>query len=162
MALHPSTDLASQVIARRAGESNTAGAPVLIVAGAATDNVERTGPTIDRNVDGQGLADSCVLEIAALYALAAAATCARRIQIQESVDDSVWGASEELQAAATVVGTGPGGGGNVDCGQSLGLNLRGRQRYIRFLITDNLSAGGVDTGFYAARCVLGGYPVTSV
>jgi hypothetical protein len=160
--LSPTTNLGTHTRSARAGESNTAGAPVLIVAGAATDNVERTGPTVDRNVDGQGLADSCVLEIAGLYTLGAAATCSRRIRIQESADDSVWAAAEEIQAAATVVGTGPGGGGNVNCGQSVDMNLRGRQRYIRFLVTDDLSAGAADTGFYAARAVLGGYPVTPV
>jgi hypothetical protein len=160
--MHLPKNLGAHVIARHAGDSNTAGAPILIVAAAATDNVERTGPTVDREVAGHGLADSCVLEIAALYTLAAAATCSRRIRIQESADNAVWGAEEELQAAATVVGTGPGGGGNVVCDQSLDLDLSGRERYIRFLITDDLSAGAADTGHYHAKAILGGFQVEPV
>jgi hypothetical protein len=153
--IHPAQDLAGNIVERYANDSNTAGTPVLIVAAAATDNVERTGPTIDRVVNG-AMADSAVIATSFRMALTAADTLTLRHRIQESDDAAVWAAAEQIEAV-TVYATGGGGGTNEAGVTDIRLDLRGRRRYLRLLVTADLSAGAADTGHYHSVITLGGF-----
>jgi len=155
MSIRPTTDIGGHVSHAYAGASSTTGAPVLIVAAAATDNVKRTGATVDRAT--HNMPESAVLTIAGLFTLGDAATCKFAAEILESDDGSNWGSAVALFALADgLAGTGPGGGGNVTCLKTLDMVLKGRKRYFRVDITCDLSAGSADTGHYTAQYVFGG------
>ena len=158
--LTPSQDLGANTRAVYCGTTQAAGAPIAIIAAGAGDNVQVVGATVDR-LGTSGMPDSAVVTVAGLAALAAAATLTVAAEIQESVDGNVWAAAEVLYAA-TIVATGPGGGGNVTFLRETDVNLRGRLRFFRINVTPDLSAGAVDTAVVTATALLGGASVVPV
>jgi hypothetical protein len=119
-----------------------------VVAGGAGDNVEQTGPTIDRlGSDGANLT-SGRLDIAWTVSLAATKTASLGLKIQDSADGSVWNAAVVI-TAPTVVKTGA-----VVASQGLtsyAIDLIPRARYVRFLWTMDLSAADTDTAIASAQ-----------
>jgi len=127
-----------------------------LVAAGAGDNTEVTGPTIDRyGASGVQRYASAVLSVGTRAVLAAAATLSLRLRYQESADGAAWDAAVELYAP-TVVSTGGGGGSTEQTVTETKMDLSARKRYLRFLVTPDLSAGGADTAEFVAQCVLGG------
>ena len=152
--IYPSQDVTGNVVGKFACASENSGAPSLVTAGGTGDGVEVEGETLDR-MTGTALADSCVLEIGFLAALADTESVSFAVDYQESDDGSTWDTAVELQAS-TAAATSSGGTnefGVVD----LGLNLRGLKRYVRFNVTCTMSAGATDTALFAAVAVFGGY-----
>lgn len=126
------------------------------VAAGAGDNSEVTGPTIDRyGASGVQRYNSAVVAVGTRAVLTAAATLSLRLRYQESADGSNWDAAVELYAP-TVVSTGGGGGSTEQQVKETSLDLSARKRYLRFLVTPDLSAGATDTGEMVAQCILGG------
>lgn len=115
------------------------------VAGGAGDNATVTGVTIDRLGFGNGsLAGVLNAGVAYDAVLAAAATLSISYVVQDS-DDGVTFASYRT-GAASVVATGPAGGGAVNGVFDIGsINLSSARRYIRLNYTPDLSAANTDT-----------------
>jgi hypothetical protein len=151
--MKPLQAIGSHVNTVIANATNTSGAPVLIVAAAATDNVARTGTAVDLNT--YGLPKSAVLSFKGLFTLGATETATLTMATQDSADNSTWNTAV-TQYAAAVVGTGPTGGGNVECTAEANIDLSGFERYVRAVVTVDLSASSTDTGFYVAEFILGG------
>lgn len=145
--ISPSTDLGAHVKGAYGGCTNTAGAPIIVVAGGAGDAVANTGTSIDR----LGY-DSCVVTFTSLAALTAAKTLALACEYQTSADNSSWATAVALQAS-TVVST---GAGNVAAVTEFDLDLRGKDRYIRFNFTPNLSHTSTDEAIVTCSVQLGG------
>jgi hypothetical protein len=155
MSVHPPTDLAGNVTTNLGVICSNAGVPSVITAGAGLDNAEWTGPTIDRRV-GIGLAHSAQIATTWIASLTAAQTISLRHRYQTSPDNATWSAAVEIEAL-TAKATGPGGGGNAQGIDEHSLNLRPLDRYIRFLTTLDLSAGGADLAVFTTTVVLGGF-----
>lgn len=117
---------------------------------------EVTGPSIDRMPDGgsEGY-DSAVIVHAGRADLDENETVSLRTRIQESSDDSNWDTAEEIEAAQ-VVATGGGGGTSENYHRKLALDLAGRKRYVRLLVTPIGSRNGTDLLHGAVCAVLGG------
>jgi hypothetical protein len=115
------------------------------VAGGAGDNATVTGATIDRLGFGNGsLAGVLNAGVAYDAVLASAATLSISYVVQDS-DDGVTFASYRT-GAASVVATGPAGGGAVNGVFDIGsINLSSARRYIRLNYTPDLSAANTDT-----------------
>lgn len=150
MGMTPVTDLGAHVKGAYCGCTNSAGAPIAIVAAGAGDNTAVEGKAVDR----LGY-DSAVAVIGFLAALAETETLSIAAEIQESADGVSWDTAEELQAAA-VAATGGSGGSNEYGKVEFDLNLRGRKRYFRINHTPDLSATGTDTAISMASVILGG------
>lgn len=151
MLLAPATDLAGAVNAYAANYAqDSSGDPKQTVAGATEDNVKVTGLTIDR----QGY-DSAVLAIAGAAVLAQDKTASFAVEYQDSADGSTWNTAVAMQAS-TVAATGGTGGSTENFVIELGLNLRNRQRYVRFNVQMDLSASATDVCSWSAAAILGG------
>jgi len=107
-------------------------------------------------VDTQGLGS---LKAVVVYTatLAAAATLSITANFQEDADGNGVGTDYGAALAATVVATGPEGGGTVKGTVELDLRtVAGADRYLRLQFTPNLSAADTDVAELAAIYVLGG------
>lgn len=124
-------------------------------AGGAGDATEVNGASIDR----QALANthqSVVVAIPAVATLASGATLTIAANLQDSDNDSDWTDFGDA-LAATVVATGPSGGGVRRGVAKLSQNISGARRYLRVQVTPNLSAAGTDTAIQSeATFVFGG------
>ena len=131
------------------------------LAGGAGDNVEVTGPSIDRMPNGEQGFDAASVLHGGTAALDTAETLSIRTRIEESDDDSSFDAAVELEAP-TVVATGIGAA--ISYNHKVKVDLRGRKRFFRILTTPDLSRGATDTADGAAIVAVGGakvLPVTS-
>jgi hypothetical protein len=148
--LHPRKDLGAHVLSKAGGTTANAGAPSVITAAGALDNLKVTGQTIN-NINGGA---SGVLVLAGLTALGAAETLTAAVELQESSDGSSWDTAEVVEAATTVASG--GAGGNFHFLREYDIELAKRKQYIRFNVTLNLSAGAADTALAAWPFVIGG------
>lgn len=143
-----------------AGSSNTAGAPALIIAGGAGDNVQVVGPSIDRTAQL-----SASLVVSAIAALATNETLAFAVDIQDDDNSGFTSPNTVVLQAETILLTDPGGGSNQEGVLKLDVLLQDKQQFIRFRITPNLSRGSIDTATFGSTAVLGGddqYPSAAV
>jgi hypothetical protein len=152
------------------GAYNTAGAPVLIVADSATDNVAVDGEVIDRLVANSQMAKSATILIPFLATLSATETVSFLVTIKDSADGSSFGAATTLQAS-TVAATGEGGGSNEGGLVEINLSLDSYRRYVKVQVTCDLSQADIpevvepptpaveatDTATWACAVVLGGF-----
>lgn len=131
------------------------GAPVITVtAGGAGDGTEVTGTAVDR----LGLPEpflSVRASIPAVATLASGETLSIAANLQDSANNSDW--SDYGNAlAATVVATGPSGGGVARGAASLDVDLSHARRYIRLQYTPDASRAGTDTATVGAASLLFG------
>lgn len=132
-------------------------APMQITAGDANDGVAQNGPAIDR----LGY-DSAVLVVPVSAALAEAATLTINARLQESADGSTGWVDIPGAVTSNLVLTG-GVGGSTESGLlELNVNLRPCKRYVRAVITGDLSAATTDTQRFGAVLILGGSAVEPV
>lgn len=113
------------------------------------DNTEITGPAID--CFGYS---SLILSIGWLTSLTADKTLSILVKYQSSQDNSNWDTAVTLQAS-TVVSTGAKTAeGAIQT--TLALALADKKRYIKFLVTPDLSHSGTDTATVYGTAILGG------
>lgn len=137
-------------------------------AAGAGDNLAITGTGVDREGMSTGsLALSLDVEVAYDVTLASGATLSLTMNVQDSADNSTF--ADFATEVATVVATGPSGGARVQGIARLvvpsankptgtpGMGLSGARRYIRLVLTPDLSAGGTDTGVVQAIGVFSGF-----
>lgn len=133
---------------------------ITATAGGSGDATETNGAWIDR----QGF-QSVKVVVVWSTTLAAAATLSIAANLQDASAINGTGAADFGDAlAATVVATGPGGGGTVTGVTELDFDVSGADRYIRIQFTPDLSASGTDTARLAAVYIVGGsadQPVTA-
>jgi len=153
-----------------------AGTPVLVTAGGGADNVEQTGPWVNRNplLDTglpalspriQGPYESAVLAFVLDMNLAAAVTANFNFRIQTAVDGSGTGAADYGTAfPVTLVGTGPGGGGRITTvvRTNVDFNLSTANAFVGYKFTMNLSSASVDTAQVTPIWIFGGSDVIPV
>lgn len=150
-------DLGAFVRESFGGATNTAGVPILVVAGGAGDDVANVGATIDRSL--LDYPDSCVATILGLMSLGAADTLLLAVEIQESSDGSSFDSAEVLQAA-TLAATGGGGGTDENFAVKFDIDLRSRKQFFRINFTPDLTAANTDTGFAVCHIATGGHSPT--
>jgi len=121
-----------------------------IVAASGTDNIAVDGATIDR----QGY-QSLVGMIIYNATLTATKTISFTITQQESDDDSTWATATSVQAK-TVAATGETGGSTEVGIVTFDVNLAPEKRYVRYVITADLSAVATDTADWHCAITLGG------
>lgn len=137
-------------------------------AAGASDAVTWTGLTIDREGLSTGSlprsADAVVFYDATL---GSGKTLSLTIGVQDSADNSAW--SDYATETATVVATGPSGGGRVIGVARViipssnkptgtpGVDLNSARRYVRLNVLPDLSATGTDTGILASVWELAGF-----
>jgi hypothetical protein len=106
-----------------------------------------TGNTVDREGFGTGsLPMSALVSVAYEATLQSGATLSLAIDVQNAPDGATW--ADYQTVAATVVATGPSGGGTVKGEYNTQVLLSSAQRYIRFNYQPTFSSTGTDT-FYA-------------
>lgn len=136
-------------IAVRRAAANTS-----ITAGGGGDNTLVTGVIIDRTAVGNAL--SAVLAIPFTATLAANATLTISGVIQEGDAVNLSDAATLQTIPATVVATGPVGGGTVTGTFEVNVPLAAAGRYVRANFTPDLSAANTDTAALSAVLVFGG------
>lgn len=137
-------------------------------AGGGADNAAFTGLTIDREGFSTGsLPRSADIDVFFTATLAATHTLSLALTLNSSPDGSTWTAL--ATQTATVVATGPSGGGTVEGVLRMtppsadnpsnipGVNLGSAQRFLQLVVTPHLSAGSVDTAIIAGIGVFGGF-----
>lgn len=115
--------------------------------GAGHDNVAVTFPSCDR-LDYE----SATVLIAGIVNVSATFFLKDTIQLQDSADNSNWNTAVTLKAAANLV-AGAFNGGFQD---RFDLNLAQYNRYVRLVLTLQLTKGSIDTVAYGACFILGG------
>ena len=155
MGNHPALDLDGIVTEHDACSSENAGAPSVITAAGALDNVKVTGQAINRLAAPGNMADSAVIATHFLAGLADTETVSLAHEIQESDDASSWDAAEVIEAL-TVKGT-ASGAEDLRGVDKHALTLRGRKKFFRINVTLDLSAAGVDLASFATVVTQGGY-----
>lgn len=150
----PMNSVGQYVTMEDGNASATAGAPILVTAGGAGDNVKVDGATIDRK-NGTALAHSAKVGTGFLFALADTKTISLAHEIQESSDGSSWDTAEVIEAS-TVKATSDGGTNERGVDEH-SIDLMGRKRYFRINVTPDLSATATDDGFVFTIVALGGW-----
>ncbi len=146
-------DIGSRLKKLYGAATNTTGAPIIIVAAGAGDNVANTGAGIDR----QGF-NSAVVVLTGLSALADTKTLSLAVEYQTSTDDSTYATAVALQAS-TVVATGDTGGTNETSVTAFDIDLASFPRYFRVNFTPDLNATGTDEAIVTCAVLLGGADV---
>lgn len=145
--MHASMQNAGALIAARYGVAG-----VDVTAGGTGDATEVNCAWIDR----RGFA-SLKAVITYTATLAASATLTFAANLQDASDSSGTGAGDYGTAlAATVVATGPGGGGTLGGVVELDFDLSGTDRYVRLQATPNLSAANTDVCEFGVTYILAG------
>jgi len=143
----------------------------VITAGAGNDGVAVNGNIIDlQTLQNQGKKKfhSAKLMIPFTAVLAAAATLTATVVMQHGSAANLSDAATYLDElgvngkAATVVATGPGGGGTVRGVIEVSIALGGAKRYVRSVVTLNLSRANTDTVAAGGALVLGAAEETPV
>lgn len=125
-------------------------------AGGSGDNTAVNGAYIDR-LSSLGPVKSAKLVINYTTTLAATETLKFGAKIQDATDTGGTAVADFGTAvAATVVATGPDGGGTVTGTAEIDINLEGARQAIRAVITPDLSASGTDTAAWSATLILFG------
>jgi hypothetical protein len=138
-------------------------------AGGGSDSATFTGTVIDRAgfAGGQLMPLGADVDIAYGATLGSGKTLSIYLDLQDSPDGSNF--SDYATEAATVVATGPSGGGTVAGVMRMvipttnapsgtpGVDLNAARRYARLLIVPHLSATATDTAVIAAVGVFAGY-----
>lgn len=136
-------------IAVRRAAANTA-----ITAGGGGDNTAVSGVIHDRAALGNAL--SAVLAIPFTATLGAGNTLTISGVIQEGDAANLSDAATLQTIAATVVATGPSGGGTVTGTFEVDVPLAGAGRYVRANFTPDLDRANTDTAALSAVLVFGG------
>lgn len=123
-----------------------------VTAAGTGDATAINGTSFDRQ--SLNLPRSCVFTTLFSATLAATKTLSLTTVIQHSDDGSTWAAYQS--EAATVVATGPTGGGTVSGQHSIAVALGSAKRYVRAVVTPDLSASGTDTATVVESAVFGG------
>lgn len=145
--MHASMNNAVALIAARFGAAG-----VDVTAGGSGDATEVNCAWIDR----RGFA-SLKAVVTFTTTLAAAATLTFAANLQDASDGSGTGAADFGTALpATVVATGPGGGGTVTGVVELDFDVTGADRYCRLQVTPNLSAANTDVLEFGVTYILAG------
>jgi hypothetical protein len=143
--------------------------PLAWTAGNSRDSAVWTGSSIDREGFTTGsMPRSADFDIYWCAQLGSGNTLSLYLDVQNSANNSTW--SDYATEAATVVGTGPSGGGLVAGVYRMtvqttadnptpgpGVNLGSAERYVRLNVTPHLSAAGTDTAIIQAAGVFGGF-----
>lgn len=128
------------------------GAIATLTAGGTGDATEINGAYVDR----LGFASVKVV-VAYTATLAGGATLTIAANLQDATDDAGAAVADYGDAyAATVVATGPSGGGTVTGVVELDFPLYAAKRFIRAQATPDLSAANIDTARVAITYVLAG------
>ena len=140
------------------------GAPITLTAGGAGDNTNVVGSTIDREGFSTG---SLPLSMDFLVYFSATLTATKTLSLTLELDSSPDGAAWTSFAtqAATVVATGPTGGGTVTGIARLtvagnpgpGVSLASAGRFLRSQVTPDLSNTATDTATCIVIGVFGGF-----
>nr|WP_295828293.1 hypothetical protein [uncultured Azospirillum sp.] len=145
--MHASMQNAAALIAARYGVAG-----VDVTAGGSGDATEVNCAWVDR----LGFA-SLKAVVTYTATLAAAATLTFAGNLQDASDSGGTGADDYGPALpATVVATGPGGGGTVTGVAELDFDLSGTNRYVRLQVTPNLSAANTDVCEFGVTYILAG------
>jgi len=128
-----------------------------VTAGGAGDNTQVNGLIIDRLKSGRKFAHSAALVITYEAVLAATKTLSLAADIQHGANSALSDAAVlSTGIAATVVATGPTGGGTVRGAKIVAVDLGSAKQYFRARITPDLSATATDTAKVSATWILGG------
>ena len=142
------TDISSVIAAR------VASAITSIVAGGAGDNTAISGLSIDRL--SLGMPGSARLSVHFTATVANAATLSiLALKVQDSADGATW-TDYKIFTAPGVVATG-GGAGPITSGTHVALVLTSARRFIRVVLTPDLSAANTDTAIVCPVLVFGGF-----
>lgn len=125
-----------------------------LVAGAATDNVEKTGVAIDRLAYGNALSALITLQFTATLAAGKKLSLGYTVEHADDADFTV-NKADFLDVAAADVATSVAGGTVVGVVQKA-IDLAGAKRYVRLLFKGDLDAADTDTAVIAGMLVLGG------
>lgn len=148
MSLTGSRSIGDEITVRRA-LANTS-----LTAGGGGDNSAVTGVIIDRAA--LGWPQSAVIAIPFTATLAAGATLTLTETLQHGDAANLSDAGTLSAGTATVVATGPTGGGTVTGTYERNVSLRGAKRYVRFNATPDLSAANTDTAAISGVFAFGG------
>lgn len=154
MSKFPLNDVGDFLTGNDGCASANSGAPSLITAAGALDNVKVTGQTVDRK-SGTAIAYSAFIQTGYLAALADTETISLAHEYQDSADDSTWNTAVAIEAA-TVKATSSGGTNERGVDEHK-LDLSSLYRYIRINVTPNLSASATDTCLFFTVVTLGGW-----
>lgn len=144
-------------------ENNNIGSKITVVraaantaatAGGSGDATAVTGVIIDRAA--LGWPSSAVVAIPFTATLAATATLSVAQVVQHGDASNLSDAASFATVEATVVATGPSGGGTVTGTIELDVNFEGAKRYVRANFTPDLSAADTDTAALSEVIVFGG------
>lgn len=119
-----------------------------ITAGGTGDGVAQNGTSIDR----QDIY-SAIVAVPITAVLAATETATVNVKVQDSADNSTFA---DFASATELVLTGDTGGSTETDIIQLKVNLQGAKRYMRVVVTCDLSATGTDTATFAAVVALTG------
>ena len=125
-----------------------------LTAGGGGDNSAVTGVIIDRAVIGWP--QSAVVALPFTATLAATATLSLTPTVQSGNASNLSDAASLAAPGATVVATGPAGGGTVTGCHEINVSLAGAGRYVRVNVTPDLSAANTDTAAISGVVVFGG------
>jgi hypothetical protein len=131
-------------------------APVQITAGESGDGQAQNGVAIDR----LGYL-SAVAVVPVSATLGQGNTLTISAKVQDSADGST-GWADYGSGTGNVVLTGGTGGSTETALLELNVNLAGARRYIRVVVTGDLSASSTDTQRFGAVLILGGADVKPV
>jgi hypothetical protein len=154
MSSFPLNDAGAFVSSHDGNASENSGAPSLITAAGALDNVEVEGQTVDRK-SGSAIAHSAIIATGWLAALTDTKTLSLAHAYQDSADDSTWNTAVAIEAA-TVKQT-AAASTNYRGVDEHDLNLRTLDRYIRINVTLDLNAGATDTALFFTVVTLAGW-----
>jgi hypothetical protein len=132
------------------------------VAGGTGDATEVVGKVVDTFIS-QGQAFSALVELFWVTTLTAAKTLGYKVTIEESDNNSSWGAKEYLLGSSGAYET-------VETGADTGivqswcykLDLSGRKRYFRIAVTPDLSHTSTDTVTFGFGAILGGSTIEPI
>jgi hypothetical protein len=125
---------------------------VAVTAGGTNDATQQTGVTLDRFALNLPLVGLLCLRYKAV--LAAAATLSLAYVIEHSDDGTNFVAYQS--ANASVIATGPAGGGTVRDVFKVNVDLAGAKQYVRAKYTPDMSAANTDTAELSAEWILDG------
>lgn len=145
--MHASINNAAALIAARFGAAG-----IDVTAGGSGDAAEVNCAWIDRRGFG-----SLKAVITYTATLAAAATLSFAANLQDASDDAGTGAADfGADLPATVVATGPGGGGTKTGVVELDFDVTGANAFTRLQVTPNLSAANTDVCEFGVTYILAG------
>lgn len=122
-----------------------------VLAAGAGDNVEVSGPWIDR----LGF-ESLVASVGWFTTLADGEDLALAMNLQDATDSAGAGAADFGTALVSKVLVVNSGGGTEEGTEELDFDLSGARRFVRLQFTPNLSASGTDTADLVGQLILGG------